>query len=122
MCMILWRRQWGREGHQVCGSSAVRRTWGRMMRASARWRAIRLKTILCETGSQCSSFKIGVIWHDFQDKVTTRAAVFCICKEFAGNSFLDGWDGVLLEGAIRIKIQKGRTKCIVEYQSRPVCF
>ena len=41
--------------------------------------SISLKTILCETGSQCSSFKIGVIWRDFLDKVTTRAAVFCIC-------------------------------------------
>ena len=41
--------------------------------------SISLKTILCETGSQCSSFKIGVIWHDFLDKVTTRAAVFCMC-------------------------------------------
>ena len=40
---------------------------------------ISLKTILCETGSQCSSFKIGVILHDFLDKVTTRAAVFCMC-------------------------------------------
>ena len=37
--------------------------------------SISLKTILCETGSQCSSFKIGVIWHDFLDKVTTRAAM-----------------------------------------------
>ena len=43
-----------------------------------------LKAILCEAGSQCSSFKIGVIWHDFLDKVTTRAAVFCtvhVCAE-----------------------------------------
>ena len=40
--------------------------------------SISLKTILCETGSQCSSFKIGVIWHDFVDEVTTRAAVFCM--------------------------------------------
>ena len=36
--------------------------------------SINLKRILCETASQCSSFKIGVIWHDFLDKVTTRAA------------------------------------------------
>ena len=49
--------------------------------------SISLKTILCETGSQCSSFKIGVIWHDFLDKVTTRAAVpdylqwFCFFPE-----------------------------------------
>ena len=38
--------------------------------------SISLKTILCETGSQCSSFKIGVIWHDFLDEL-----LCCVCAE-----------------------------------------
>ena len=35
-----------------------------------------LKTILCETGSQCSSFKIGVIWHELLRFVCAEDKIF----------------------------------------------
>ena len=40
--------------------------------------SISLKTILCETGSQCSSFKIGVMWHDFLDNNTSCCGLYVL--------------------------------------------
>ena len=65
MCMILWRRQWGGEEHQICGSSVARMNLGH-------------------------DELEGLMSVELDGKGIGMVEI----KKFAGNSFLEGWDGM----------------------------